>query len=86
VVVDNLAQVSRKCDYPNDVSNCTVGAKQPHYWYQNEYVTEHTLSCRADCTGVTTISKDNMIHLTVSGSLLSCIPKADEQTIMKWVS
>ena len=27
-------QVARKC--PTDKSNCTVGAKQPHYWLQNE--------------------------------------------------
>ena len=35
---DLAALVSRKCDYPNDVSNCTVGAKQPHYWLQAESV------------------------------------------------
>lgn len=35
---DLAALVSRKCDYPHDVSNCTVGAKQPHYWLQAESV------------------------------------------------
>ena len=35
---DPVALVSRKCDYPNDVSNCTVGGKQPHYWLQAESV------------------------------------------------
>jgi len=33
---DITALVSRKCDYPHDVSNCTTGAKQPHYWLQAE--------------------------------------------------
>lgn len=27
-------QVARKCPY--DKNNCTIGAKQPHYWYQQE--------------------------------------------------
>ncbi|ODO08084.1 hypothetical protein I350_03667 [Cryptococcus amylolentus CBS 6273] len=27
---------ANKCDYPTDTSNCTVGAKQPHYWFQKE--------------------------------------------------
>ncbi|WVQ82351.1 hypothetical protein IAT38_004479 [Cryptococcus sp. DSM 104549] len=30
------AKTANKCDYPTDTSNCTVGAKQPHYWFQNE--------------------------------------------------
>ncbi|WVQ72578.1 hypothetical protein IAR50_002136 [Cryptococcus sp. DSM 104548] len=30
------ANVANKCDYPTDTSNCTVGAKQPHYWLQAE--------------------------------------------------
>ncbi|WRT66341.1 uncharacterized protein IL334_003296 [Kwoniella shivajii] len=29
-------KTANKCNYPSDTSNCTVGAKQPHYWYQNE--------------------------------------------------
>ncbi|WWC61848.1 uncharacterized protein I303_104433 [Kwoniella dejecticola CBS 10117] len=29
-------KTANKCNYPTDTSNCTVGAKQPHYWYQNE--------------------------------------------------
>lgn len=29
-------KTANKCDYPNNVSNCTVGAKIPHYWLQNE--------------------------------------------------
>ena len=29
-----LARTANKC--PVDKSNCTVGAKQPHYWYQAE--------------------------------------------------
>ncbi|WVR07021.1 hypothetical protein IAU60_004060 [Kwoniella sp. DSM 27419] len=29
-------KTANKCDYPADTSNCTVGAKQPHYWFQNE--------------------------------------------------
>lgn len=27
---------ANKCNYPTDTSNCTVGAKQPHYWFQAE--------------------------------------------------
>ncbi|WVQ72577.1 hypothetical protein IAR50_002135 [Cryptococcus sp. DSM 104548] len=30
------ANTANKCDYPTDTSNCTVGAKQPHYWFQKE--------------------------------------------------
>ncbi|KGB74552.2 hypothetical protein CNBG_0390 [Cryptococcus deuterogattii R265] len=30
------ANTANKCDYPIDTSNCTVGAKQPHYWFQKE--------------------------------------------------
>ncbi|KAK4683791.1 hypothetical protein P7C73_g6433, partial [Tremellales sp. Uapishka_1] len=30
------ANTANICDYPTDTSNCTVGAKQPHYWFQNE--------------------------------------------------
>ncbi|WVF71447.1 hypothetical protein IAT40_006251 [Kwoniella sp. CBS 6097] len=30
------AKTANKCHYPSDTSNCTVGAKQPHYWYQAE--------------------------------------------------
>ncbi|WVQ99392.1 hypothetical protein IAU59_006525 [Kwoniella sp. CBS 9459] len=30
------ANTANKCHYPSDTSNCTVGAKQPHYWYQAE--------------------------------------------------
>lgn len=30
------ANIANKCHYPSDTSNCTIGAKQPHYWYQNE--------------------------------------------------
>ena len=29
-------KTANKCNLPVDTSNCTVGAKQPHYWYQNE--------------------------------------------------
>ncbi|WWC70230.1 uncharacterized protein I206_104180 [Kwoniella pini CBS 10737] len=29
-------KTANKCNYPTDISNCTIGAKQPHYWYQNE--------------------------------------------------
>ncbi|KAK6910123.1 hypothetical protein I203_104154 [Kwoniella mangroviensis CBS 8507] len=29
-------KTANKCNYPTDTSNCTVGAKQPHYWYQAE--------------------------------------------------
>ncbi|WWD17327.1 hypothetical protein CI109_101767 [Kwoniella shandongensis] len=30
------AKTANKCHYPEDKTNCTVGAKQPHYWYQTE--------------------------------------------------
>ncbi|ALO60293.1 hypothetical protein CNA01560 [Cryptococcus deneoformans JEC21] len=30
------ANTANKCDYPTDTSNCTLGAKQPHYWFQKE--------------------------------------------------
>ncbi|OCF36854.1 hypothetical protein I316_01451 [Kwoniella heveanensis BCC8398] len=30
------ANTANKCHYPSDTANCTVGAKQPHYWYQAE--------------------------------------------------
>ncbi|OWZ60315.1 hypothetical protein C356_00172 [Cryptococcus neoformans c45] len=30
------ANTASKCDYPTDTSNCTMGAKQPHYWFQKE--------------------------------------------------
>lgn len=30
------ANIANKCNFPEDTSNCTVGAKQPHYWFQNE--------------------------------------------------
>ena len=31
-----VANTANKCNYPTDTSNCTVGAKQPHYWFQAE--------------------------------------------------
>lgn len=30
------AQVAKKCHFPIDTSNCTIGAKFPHYWLQKE--------------------------------------------------
>jgi hypothetical protein len=30
------AQIAKKCHFPTDISNCTVGGKQPHYWLQKE--------------------------------------------------
>ncbi|KAJ9106717.1 hypothetical protein QFC19_003029 [Naganishia cerealis] len=30
------ARIANKCHYPTDTSNCTIGAKQPHYWLQKE--------------------------------------------------
>ena len=30
------AKIANKCGYPSDTTNCTVGAKQPHYWFQAE--------------------------------------------------
>ncbi|ORY34011.1 hypothetical protein BCR39DRAFT_232913 [Naematelia encephala] len=29
-------KTANKCDYPTDTSNCTIGAKSPHYWLQAE--------------------------------------------------
>lgn len=32
-----LAKTANKCHFPDDISNCTVGAKQPHFWYQLDH-------------------------------------------------
>ncbi|KAJ9105892.1 hypothetical protein QFC20_004227 [Naganishia adeliensis] len=34
-------QIAKKCHFPEDTSNCTVGAKQPHYWLQKERNNNH---------------------------------------------